>query len=350
MLPGHDTNKTEATSVIGQLFGWLDAGRKAALAVVVETWGSSPRPAGSLLAVNDKGAFVGSVSGGCVENAVVAEALELMKKDGFKSLHFGVADENAWKVGLACGGEVRVFVVVVTQPWREALRGLLDAGRDKNPAALLVDLETSEPGLMVAGDNGQGAAAQVDWLAAPVKAALEADRGGIVEGPGGKRQFVGVFNPPLRLLVIGAVHIAQSLARIAAEIGFEVVVIDPRGAWATEARFPGVTIDRRWPNEALAELKPDRRTAVVSLSHDPKLDDPALLATLKTEAFYIGALGSRRTHDNRLKRLIEAGADAQALKRIRGPVGLAIGALTPAEIALSIMGEIVATHRPQKKP
>ena len=216
MLPGHPTDKTEASSVIGQLFGWLDAGRKAALAVVVETWGSSPRPAGSLLAVNDQSAFVGSVSGGCVENAVVAEALELMKKDAFKSLHFGVADENAWKVGLACGGEVRVFVAAVTRPWRDTLRGLLDAARDKHPAALVVDLATGAPGLIVPGEKGRGAA-KADWLATPAKAALEADKGGIVEGPGGERRFIGAFNPPLRLLVVGAVHIAHSLARIAGD-------------------------------------------------------------------------------------------------------------------------------------
>ena len=348
MLPGPTADSKDALGIVGRLFGWLDGGHGAALATVVETWGSSPRPAGSLLAVNDKSAFTGSVSGGCVENAVVTEALDLIEKGGFKSLDFGVADENAWKVGLACGGEIRVFVTAVTPPWRDTLKRLMAAAEKKRPAALVVDLATGAPGLAVAGEPADGAA-QPGWLAGPVAEALRDDKGGMVAGPDGERRFVGVFNPPLRLLVIGAVHIAQSLARMAAEAGFEVVVIDPRGAWASAERFPGIAVDRRWPDQAMAALKPDRRTAIVSLSHDPKLDDPALLAAMKSEAFYIGALGSRRTHEYRLKRLTAAGADTQSLARIHGPVGLDIGALTPAEIALSIIGQIVQTHRPKRR-
>ncbi len=347
MLPSPANDAADALSVVGRLLGWLDEGRGGAVAVVVETWGSSPRPVGSLLAVNDKSAFAGSVSGGCVEGAVVTESLELIKSGGHKTLEFGVADENAWKVGLACGGEITVFAAAVTRPWREMLDKLLAAHADKHPAALIVDLENNVPAVLVEGEAGAGGGAPA-WLAAPVAEALENDKSGVVAGPDGGKRLVAVFNPPLRLLVVGAVHIAQSLARLAAETGFEVVVIDPRGAWATAERFPGVTLDRRWPLDALAALKPDRRTAIVSLSHDPKLDDPALLTAIESEAFYVGALGSRRTHEYRLKRLAEQGARADALKRIRGPVGLAIGALTPAEIALSIMAEVVATRRRAK--
>lgn len=345
MLPSPASDASDALAVIGRLIGWLDGGRGAALAVVVETWGSSPRPAGSLLAVNDKSAFAGSVSGGCVESAVVAESLALIKSGGHKTLEFGIADETAWKVGLACGGRLKVFVAGTTATWRETLEKLVAARRKKRPAALIVDLENGEPALMVEGDHEYKADTAQGWLAAPVAQALRADESRVVEGPKGARRFVGVFNPPFRLLVVGAVHIAQSLARLAAETGFEVVVIDPRGAWATAERFPGVVLDKRWPKEALAALKPDRRTAIVSLSHDPKLDDPALLAAVASDAFYIGALGSRRTQENRMKRLQAEGADAKALKRIHGPVGLDIGALTPAEIALSIMAEVAAARR-----
>ncbi len=344
MLPSHANDASDALAVVARLIGWLDQGRGAALAMVVETWGSSPRPVGSLLAVNDRSAFSGSVSGGCVESAVVSESLALMQSGGHKTLDFGIADENAWKVGLACGGQLKVFVAAVTAPWRATLEKLVAAGHKKHPAALIVDLEKSRPAVMVEGEAGVGTGAPA-WLTAPVADALQADKSGIVAGPKGAKRLVAVFNPPLRLLIVGAVHIAQSLARLATEAGFEVVVIDPRGAWATAERFPGVTLDRRWPNEALAALKPDRRTAIVSLSHDPKLDDPALLAAIVSDAFYVGALGSRRTQENRLNRLRAEGAAAQALKRIHGPVGLDIGALTPAEIAISIMAQVVATRR-----
>jgi len=342
MLPSPAADAADALAVIGRLIGWLDEGRGAAVAMVVETWGSSPRPVGSLLAVNDRSAFAGSVSGGCVEGAVVAESLDLIKAGGHKTLEFGIADEDAWKVGLACGGRLKVFVAGASAPWRATLEQLLAARRDKRPAALIVDLQQNTPALTLEGAAAAGAPA---WLAAPVADALRSDASGVIDGPDGARRFVAVFNPPLRLLVVGAVHIAQSLARLAAETGFEVVVIDPRGAWATADRFPGVALDKRWPGEALAALKPDRRTAIVSLSHDPKLDDPALKAAIASDAFYVGALGSRRTQDKRRRRLKAEGASAESLARIHGPVGLDIGARTPAEIALSIMAEVVAARR-----
>ncbi|MFQ5765719.1 MAG: XdhC family protein [Rhodospirillales bacterium] len=335
----------EPTDVIGQLLRWVEDGRGAALAAVVDTWGASPSPVGSLLAVNDELAFVGSVSGGCVEGEVVTESQALIRDGGSKTLDYGIADEDAWQVGLACGGRVQVFVTGVTDPWRETLAALAEARGQKRPAALIVDLGGGDPALHVTGETPSGPAAADPGLAERLAAAIEADAGTQVEGPKGERLFVAVFNPPLRLLVVGAVHIAQALAPMAGAAGFEVVVIDPRGAWATAARFPGVTIDPRWPREALEALRPDRRTAVVSLSHDPKLDDPALIEALGSDAFYIGALGSRRTHAKRLKRLAADGVPAAALARIHAPVGLDIGAATPAEIAVSIVAEVVSELR-----
>ena len=157
--------------------------------------------------------------------------------------------------------------------------------------------------------------------------------------------FVQVFNPPLRLIVVGAVHIAQQLAPQAALAGYDVTVVDPRGAWATAERFPGIRLNSDWPDAALAALAPDGRTAVVTLTHDPKLDNPALATALASQAFYIGALGSRRTHAQRCERLAEAGWDATAVGRIHGPVGLAIGAKSPAEIAVAILAQMTQVLR-----
>jgi xanthine dehydrogenase accessory factor len=173
---------------------------------------------------------------------------------------------------------------------------------------------------------------------------LERDESGTVQ-LGGESWFLQVHNPPLRLIVVGAVHIAQALAPFATQVGFAVTVVDPRRSFASDERFPDVTVRTDWPDEAMDELRPDTRTAVVTLTHDPKLDDPALDRALRSPAFYIGALGSRRTHAARLKRLRELGHDETALARIKGPVGLEIGAVTAPEIALSIVAELVAARR-----
>lgn len=179
---------------------------------------------------------------------------------------------------------------------------------------------------------------------AAINRAVLDDRSQTIDRPQGAL-FVEVWSPPLRLIVVGAVHIAQTLARMAVITGYDVTIIDPRSAFASEERFPGVTLATDWPDEVLPTLKPDKRTAIVTLTHDPKIDDPALQAALRSDAFYIGALGSRRTHGKRGERLAEAGFDAAAFARIRGPVGLDIGALTPGEIAISILAEITATLR-----
>ncbi|MBM3503528.1 MAG: xanthine dehydrogenase [Alphaproteobacteria bacterium] len=184
-------------------------------------------------------------------------------------------------------------------------------------------------------------------LAAAVGNAARNDQSGNVDTPEGKL-FLHVFNPPLRLVVVGAVHIAQPLARMAALAGYDVTIIDPRSAFATNERFPGVTISTEWPDEALAKLKPDARTAVVTLTHDPKIDDPALEATLRSPAFYVGSLGSRKTHNARLYRLHKAGFTETETARIHGPVGLGIGAKSPAEIAVAILAQITERLRQPK--
>lgn len=204
---------------------------------------------------------------------------------------------------------------------------------DRQGVALVTELANGAQQLFSRADAPEG-----------IRAAIDADRSGEIDQDG-RRCFVLVRNPPPRVLIVGAVHITQGLAPMAALAGYEVTVIDPRRAFATDQRFPGIQLSTDWPDEALAALKPDFRTAVVTLTHDPKLDDPALIAALKSDCFYIGALGSRKTHAGRLDRLRAAGFDEAALARIHGPAGLAIGAKTPAEIAISVLAELTARRR-----
>ena len=312
---------------------WHRQGRGAALATVVETWGSAPRQAGSQLAVSGTGEMMGSVSGGCVEGAVVTEALEALTDRRPRILTFGVSDETAFAVGLACGGTIRVLVEPVGE------------GAEALPEALLADLVAARAAsrgvAMVTRPDGWVRALVPALADAAVDARLRADRSGM-EDDG---RFIAVHNPPLRLIVVGAVHIAQPLLTIARTCGYACTLIDPRAAFGSEARFPDERILDDWPDDALATLAPDARTAVVTLTHDPKLDDPALRFALRAPVFYVGALGSKKTHAKRVERLQVAGFTEAEIGRIAAPVGLAIGAKTPAEIAVSIMAQITAALR-----
>jgi xanthine dehydrogenase accessory factor len=225
---------------------------------------------------------------------------------------------------------------------RALLERLLIAGRTA-ATALATDLASGAQSLVTAGAS-EGDLALAPGDLAQVRKALDDDQSRTIETATGP-VFVEVWNPRLRLIVVGAVHIAQALIPLARLAGYDVTLIDPRTAFGTPARFPDTALTTDWPNAAMPALKPDRRTAILTLTHDPKIDDPALEAALRSDAFYVGALGSRRTQTKRIERLREAGFDADAIARIRGPVGLAIGAQTPAEIAISIMAEITAVLR-----
>jgi xanthine dehydrogenase accessory factor len=223
-----------------------------------------------------------------------------------------------------------------------ALTRILADRAAKRPVALVTELNSGAQAL-VRPDEASGALALDAALLDTVRTHLREDRSGTIPSPLGPL-FVQCFTPPLRLVVVGAVHIAQALVPMAAIAGYAVTVIDPRRAFATDARFPDVTLMSDWPDEAMTALKPDSRTAVVTLTHDPKLDDPALQVALRSEAFYIGALGSKKTHASRLARLRAEGLGEEALTRIHGPAGLAIGARSPAEIAVSVLAEITAAR------
>jgi len=226
---------------------------------------------------------------------------------------------------------------------RAFLDRALAVSRSERSAALITHLKSGQHAL-IEGESVEGDLKLEGAALGAARAAIRDDRSTIVEAADG-RLFVEVFNPPLRLIVVGAVHAAQPLARMAAIAGYAVTIVDPRSAFATEERFPGVALTTDWPDEAMPRLEPDRRTAIVTLTHDPKIDDPALTAALKSEAFYVGALGSKRTHAGRCQRLKEAGFSDADIARIHGPVGLSIRALTPAEIAISILAQITQVLR-----
>jgi xanthine dehydrogenase accessory factor len=223
---------------------------------------------------------------------------------------------------------------------RTLLERLLTLGRAGAPVGLVTHLTTGLQSL-VTRTHVEGDLTFVSEELLQIRRAVDDDRSGVLEIASGTI-FVEIWNPRPRLLIVGAVHTAQALIPLARLAEYDVTVIDPRTALGSRERFPDITLRNDWPDEALAELAPDRRTAILTLTHDPKIDDPALHAALRSDAFYVGALGSRRTHEKRVERLREAGFDADAIRRIRGPVGLAIGARTPAEIAISIMAEITA--------
>ncbi len=339
-MDGSNLNKpVDDIDSIKTALNWVQEGRMAALACVTQTWGSAPRPVGSYLAINDQGAFVGSVSGGCIEGEVVTEALGLMRSKSFKNLEFAVSDEQASGAGLACGGKVSVHVFPVLETTRRELERLVDLTEQKSEAALISDLSNGNVTVFTPEDR------TVSPHSDEIAGLLHKGQHATLDIEGQTALFVRSFLPPLRLLIVGAVHVAQDLAVISKRLGYDVTLIDPRDTWATDDRFPDLTIDRRMPGDALATLKPDQRTAVVALCHDPKLDDPALVEALKTRAFYIGALGGQKNHGRRLGRLAEYGFNEQTLSRINGPIGLDIGARTPAEIAISILAEMTQKLR-----
>jgi xanthine dehydrogenase accessory factor len=302
----------ENDTVIAAAKAW--AGEPLALATVVSTWGSAPRPRGSHMLVHADGRFEGSVSGGCVESDILQTAAEVIAGAPFQVKRYGVADAAAWEVGLPCGGEIAVMVQPVSATgFDPELFDRIAEARDQGDAlTVTTDLSTGHSDLR------------------PVETG---------------EVFVNRYDPPRRLLIVGAVQIAQALAALATTLGIETIVIDPRGRFLTEERFPGVTLDDRWPDEAIAAWRPGPATAVVTLSHDTKIDDPALIAALATDASYVGALGSRRSHAARRERLAEAGVEPSAIDRIDAPVGIDIGAIGPSEIALSIAAAMVGAFR-----
>jgi xanthine dehydrogenase accessory factor len=303
--------------VLSELKTWTEDNEEIALATVVETWGSSPRPLGSKMVVTRSGKMAGSVSNGCIEGAVFEEAQKVLKAGKPKVAAFGVADDVAFSVGLACGGHIEVFIQPLAGV-HEQLLELLDRNR---PATLRTNLVTGEatvsdgtpPGSELARREG-------DW-------------------------FIEPFRRPAHLIIVGAIHIAIPLHRIAKLMGYRVTVIDARAKFVTKERFPEADeLIVAWPDEAAAKLALDNSAYVVILTHDPKFDLPALRSVLGKDVGYIGAIGSRKTNENRFAALRKEGFTEDQLARVHGPVGLDLGGRGAEETALGIMAEITAVR------
>ncbi len=306
---------------------WHEKGIGAVIATVVETWGSAPRRVGSQLIVSGDGHMEGSVSGGCVEGAVVLEALDSLKDGKTKVLEYGISDDDAFAVGLACGGKMRVLVEPVgKQMPQNLLQELVDAIAKHRSVIYEINIKTLQRRLVYNDYEDR----------------IRRDKSGFKED---ETTFLNVYSPKLKIDIVGAVHIAQALVPMAEIAGFSPRIIDPRESFANRERFGSIEISNDLPDVALTKTRPNYRTAVILLTHDPKLDDPALHIALQSDAFYIGALGSKKTHQQRKNRLKQAGFTEKEIARVHGPIGLDIGASSPEEIAISILSEVIATLR-----
>lgn len=342
------TNESDMKELLPTIDKWIAQDKEFAIATVIKTWGSSPRPVGSSMIVSTDMEMAGSVSGGCVEGAVLKESLPLIANQASKKLAYGVADEDAWAVGLSCGGKIQVFAERFlafedNSAEKEIWKHLKDAFHQNNGCVLLTRLEDGEPQhLLVQPD---GTAFGIDQSPALIKEGLRIykERHNQIVEVEGQAYFAQVFPRKSQMIIIGAAHITVDLVSLANMYDFETIVIDPRGIFSNKTQFntPPDQIFDTYPAEVLPNYPMDAYTYAVVLSHDPKIDDNALHLLLPSEVAYIGALGSKRTHEKRVKRLKEAGYPDEIISKIHAPIGMNINAKTPKEIAMSIMGEII---------
>ena len=335
--------------ILPDLVRWQANDKPIALATVIQTWGSSPRGAGAKMALTPDGKITGSVSGGCVEGAVFDAGVDALKSNRPQLLHFGVADETAWDVGLACGGSIDIFVQPLDKDLFQPLRSVLE---DEQTAVLVTVVRGPDEIFgheLLLREDGSVTGTISDDLNEQV---LNFARASLAHGESHRVKlndeteiFIEVILPPPTVIAVGGVHITIALMALAKTLGYRTVIVDPRSAFGNQERFPNVDkLIQKWPDEAFQQVPLTRSTAVAMLTHDPKLDDPALKIALPSSAFYVGALGSKTTQAKRRHRLLEEGLSEEQLNRLHGPIGLAIGAGTPEEIAMSIMAEIVAAR------
>jgi len=309
---------------------WLATRDAVALATVVSTWGSAPRPAGSRMAISRSGKIAGSVSGGCLEGEVFEQAQAVLKGEPAQLFHYGVSDDLAWTVGLSCGGEVDILV----EPLNAIHRDLMQALDAERPVVLATALD-QQPGArrLVWPENGKAPATD----AAALLEREQPERRG--------SWFLEPFPRPPDLHIFGGSHVAIPLSRLAKELGFRVTIVDARSKFADRERFPAADrVIKAWPDEVLAGVVMDASTYVVILTHDPKFDDPTIQAALRGHPRYIGAIGSRKTHRERVARLQAAGVTPEQLARVHAPIGLDLGAQTAEETALAILAEMIGAR------
>jgi xanthine dehydrogenase accessory factor len=344
--------------VISDIIRWLENGETVGLATVISTWGSAPRGVGAKLAFTSEGKLSGSVSGGCVEGAVIEAGLQVLNTGKAELLHFGVADETAFEVGLACGGNIEVFVKKLDPSKFDVLRKAMRAGQSVVDIMVIGELKEQVGSELVyldqhivAGSLGRELDGIASHLAQEAMDGEQSRSVPITLQDGNKaRLFIDAIIPAPVLVMIGGVHIAITLAALAKALGYRTVVIDPRRAFGSPERFPNVdALIQEWPEQAFQKVDLTHDTCVALLTHDPKIDDPALKIVLESPAFYVGALGSRVTHQKRRKRLMAEGLTPEQLDRIHAPIGLDLGGKTPEETALAVMGEIVAVRNERNK-
>ncbi len=325
---------------------WLAEQRAVALATVVKTWGSAPRREGAKMGITGDTQMIGSVSGGCVEGAVVEEALAGLRQGKARLLKFGVADDMAWEVGLTCGGSIEVFVEPLDPLWWDALADLARADHFGVTVTIMDGELIGEKALLDAGGEVlyQTTGLSEGLLAEMRALATASSRSGVVP-LGETRVMVDMQVERPHLILIGGVHVAIPLQAMATQVGFRVSIVDPRAAFASAERFPDVAnILHSYPDKALPQLGLDRSTYLAVLTHDPKIDDKALITALPAGIPYIGVLSSGRTHRQRVARLKDAGLTDELIAQIRTPIGIDIGAGTPEEIAVCILAEIIAVR------
>jgi xanthine dehydrogenase accessory factor len=339
--PQNGSTPAPEGDVLTAALNWLARDGRVATATVVDTWGSAPVPVGGQMAVAADGNFQGSVSGGCIEGEIIMEAEDILASGQPKRLTFGVADETAWRAGLPCGGKVQVFVERIDAKDGGAI--LLDravaAGESRRGLVVRTHLADGRKEVFERSDAD---------LPQDIAERFHTAKSQLQETPDGD-VFLHALVPPARILVIGATHIGQVLTQLARLASYEVTVIDPRTAFASADRFPDVKLLTEWPQDVLPKVGLDPYTAVVALAHVGHIDDEALKLAVQSDCLYIGALGSSRNHAKRVERLKAAGITDTQIARIKAPIGLDIGAQTPAEVALSVMAEIVLAVRGVKR-
>jgi xanthine dehydrogenase accessory factor len=321
--------------IVPQLRAWEQQGKRYALATLIKVERSAPKPPGSAMAVCEDGTVAGSVSGGCVESALHDEAMAVLQSNQPKTVSYGISDAEGFEIGLACGGQLHLFVDAPTLP-----TGLLDAIEGNQPVALATVVKGDDAGrrTMVRPENGD----RRNGVEGDARALL-ARQVNDLKTYGETEVFIQSFAPAAEMYVFGAADFSAAAASIGRFLGYHVTVIDPRAVFATKERFPAahqVVVD--WPDKFLAKAPIGPSTAIVILTHDPKFDLPALIHAVKTDAGYIGAMGAKRTNEERFRKLREAGCTEEQLARIHAPIGMDIGGKSPEETAVSIAAEIIA--------
>lgn len=315
--------------------GWADSAVDFATATVLSTWGSAPRDVGSFMIINRAGEFFGSVSGGCVENAVVVAAQHAIETQRSSLIEFGVSDEDVIGIGLACGGQIQILIEPSTSDHGHWIPQAFTRMEKRERSTLIRMFNLSGKSI--------NSVAYASWL--PVGDPSLGARTGFDKSG---EAFLQTFSAHKRVIVIGGVHIAQALVESLNSLDFETIIVDPRTLWANPERFPNTKVVNAWPEDALAEIGIDKDTAIVALTHDPKFDDKAISIGLRSNAFYVGALGGSKSAAARRERLIAEGLTSAELDKLRTPIGLSIGAKGPAEIAVSVVAQLIQVSRGEK--